>query len=137
MTSNRPYLVRAFYEWIMDNRLTPYILVNAEAPGVNVPEAYIEDGKIIFNISADAVHNLQIDNKLLTFEASFSGQVRHISIPIKTILAIYARENGRGMAFDQEQDDDDDSSDEESFSTATDIQNTRTKTGKPKLTVIK
>jgi len=102
MTSNRPYLLRAFYEWITDNHLTPYILVDAETPGVEVPKEFVEQGKIILNISQNAVQRLKITNQIVEFDASFSGNPVSIYVPIKSVLAIYARENGRGMVFTQE-----------------------------------
>lgn len=105
MTSTKPYLIRAFYEWILDNNLTPYILVNAEKPGVLVPQQYIKDGQIIFNISPGIVQSLLINNEIFEFSARFSGILKHIYGPTQAIMAIYARENGRGMAFDPEEDD--------------------------------
>lgn len=100
MTSSRPYLIRALYEWINDNRLTPYIIVSTEFPEVNVPREFITDDKIIFNISPEAVNELFISNSELEFDASFSGIAKHVSAPIAAIQAIYAQENGQGMFFD-------------------------------------
>jgi len=103
MTSSRPYLIRAIYEWITDNRFTPYILVNAQGPDVFVPREYInEDGRIVLNVSPDATHDFFVSNTELEFHASFSGISRHISAPIPSILAIYAHENGLGMFFGDE-----------------------------------
>ncbi len=102
MTSSRPYLIRAIYDWIVDNYLTPYLLVNAEAEGVVVPEQYIEDGKIILNINPSAVHGLQLGNDAVMFSARFSGQSMDLMVPITAVMAIYARENGRGMVFNEE-----------------------------------
>lgn len=107
MTSSRPYLIRAIYQWINDNSLTPYILVNAEYPGATVPTQFVEDGKIILNISAQAVDELHIDNDWLLFSARFSGQSMAISIPVNAILAIYAKENGQGMVLDRDGEDGD------------------------------
>lgn len=104
MISNRSYLLRAFYDWIVDNRLTPYILIDAELPHVEVPKQYVQDGKITLNISPDAVLNLKRDNKAIQFEASFNGQSMLVYAPIKAVLAIYARENGQGMVFSEEED---------------------------------
>lgn len=101
MISSRPYLLRALYEWIVDNRLTPYVLVNAEFAGVQVPPQFIEDGKIILNISPNAVVRLAMKNEALEFDASFSGTPYHIYVPILAIESIYAYENGRGMVFDE------------------------------------
>lgn len=102
MTSSRPYLLRALFEWINDNRLTPYIIVNADVPDVQVPREYINDGKIVFNIHPEAVFALQVSNSTLSFDASFRGISRHISAPIHAVEAIYAQENGQGMFFGDE-----------------------------------
>lgn len=103
MTSSRPYLIRAIYQWISDNSLTPHILVNAEMPQTVVPQQFVEDGKIVLNISKQAVDNLNIDNDWLLFSARFSGKSMDISIPVVAILAIYAKENGQGMVLDREE----------------------------------
>ncbi len=107
MSSSRPYLIRAIYQWINDNSLTPYILVNADFPETTVPTQFVEDGKIILNISAQAADELNIDNDWLLFSARFSGQPMAISIPVQAILAIYAKENGQGMVLDRDSDDGD------------------------------
>lgn len=101
MLSTKPYLVRAFYEWIVDSQGTPFIVINTNIPRCNVPQEFIENGEIIFNISPEAIRDLKIGNELLEFHASFSGVVRIVSVPIKAILAIYAEENGQGMFFDE------------------------------------
>lgn len=131
MISTRPYLLRAFYEWIVDNSLTPYILVNAEIEGVAVPKQFIEGGKIILNLSPNAVQALHITNQIVEFDASFSGDVQSLYVPIKAVEAIYARENGRGMVFNTEEEDEETSSDGEPPVPP------RSKSGKPKLTVVK
>ena len=102
MSSSRPYLIRAFYEWILDNNCTPYILVNAGWVGVDVPEEHIKDGQIVLNISPTAVQNLLIDNEAISFDGRFSGMPRQIYAPIPAIMGIYARENGQGMVFEPE-----------------------------------
>ncbi len=107
--SNRSYLLRAFYDWIVDNQLTPYILLDAETPHVEVPTQYVKDGKITLNISVDAILNLKIDNKAIQFEASFNGQATLVYAPIQAVLAIYARENGQGMVFSEEEENQGDS----------------------------
>ncbi len=109
MISSRPYLIRAIYDWIVDSNLTPYLLVNAEEENVTVPQQYIQDGKIILNISPSAVRELELGNDWLMFSARFAGQSMEVSFPPKAVLAIYAKENGRGMVFsdDDEPDDDD------------------------------
>lgn len=99
LTSTKPYLVRALYEWITDNGCTPYIIVNAEAENVEVPTQYVEEGRIILNISEDAVRDLQITNDFLEFNARFNGVATQVYTPIHAILAIYAQENGHGMVF--------------------------------------
>jgi stringent starvation protein B len=102
MTPPRPYLLRAFYEWITDNSFTPYLLVNAEMEGVIVPREHVKEGKIILNISPEAVHGLFISNDAVEFKALFSGASRSIYVPISAALAIYTKENGRGMVFSEE-----------------------------------
>lgn len=109
MTSSRPYLLRAIYEWLIDNHLTPYVMVDALFPNVSVPEQFIEDGKIVLNISPNAVARLSMTNNEVEFDASFSGVPQHIYVPISAVKAVYAFENGRGMVFSDEDDGDDDS----------------------------
>ncbi|MCC6135854.1 MAG: ClpXP protease specificity-enhancing factor [Candidatus Contendobacter sp.] len=102
MTPSRPYLIRALYEWIEDNNMTPHILVNAEAPGVSVPKQHVREGQIVLNVTPSAVHNLRMGNDWIEFSARFGGAARAIQIPVQAVLAIYARENGQGMAFGEE-----------------------------------
>ncbi|WP_152227938.1 ClpXP protease specificity-enhancing factor [Pseudomonas sp. SCB32] len=102
MNSSRPYLVRALYEWIVDNGCTPHILVNSEYPGVRVPPGYASDGQIVLNVSPSAVRHLQMDNEAVSFEGRFGGVAQSLYIPSQAVLAIYARENGQGMVFDLE-----------------------------------
>lgn len=99
MTSNRPYLLRALYEWIADNGLTPHILVEAGADGVDVPDQAVQKGKVILNIDNLAVRELDLGNAWLTFKARFSGSEYEVTVPIEAVLAIYAKENGQGMMF--------------------------------------
>lgn len=100
MLSRRPYLIRALHDWVLDNNLTPHMLVAADAPGVHVPRQFVtEDGKITINVSPSAVRNLVLDNDLIRFSARFSGQPFEVEIPPGAVLAIYARENGQGMLF--------------------------------------
>jgi stringent starvation protein B len=106
MTSNRPYLIRAINEWLLDNNCTPHLLVNAEAPGVDVPKQFIQDGKIVLNIGPNAVEGLRVTNDEVAFLARFSGVSQLVSLPISAVLAIYAKENGRGMMFNEEADTD-------------------------------
>lgn len=102
MTSNRPYLLRALYEWIGDNRMTPHILVDAGAAGVDVPEQAVQKGKVILNIDQAAVRDLELGNEWLTFSARFSGRQFNVSVPVEAVLAIYSKENGQGMMFAQD-----------------------------------
>jgi stringent starvation protein B len=102
MTSNRPYLLRALYEWIAENRMTPHVLVEAGADGVDVPDQAIQKGKVILNIDNAAVRELDLGNEWLTFKARFSGSEHRVSVPIDAVLAIYSKENGQGMMFAQD-----------------------------------
>ena len=102
VTSNRPYLLRALNEWILDNGLTPHILVDVDVEGVDVPRQYEKEGKLVLNISPMAVRELQIRNESLDFSARFDGISRDISIPMAAVMAVYARENGMGMFFPEE-----------------------------------
>jgi stringent starvation protein B len=97
-TSTRPYLIRALYEWCTDNGLTPYVAVRVD-DSVQVPREYVKDGEIVLNISFDATSSLQLGNDFIEFKARFGGKPREILVPIGRVIAIYARENGQGMAF--------------------------------------
>jgi stringent starvation protein B len=103
MTSNRPYLVKAIYEWIMDNNVTPHVVINAMDDTVSVPQQYVDDGQIILNINPSAVQSLVIDDECIMFSARFGGKPYNIYAPMHTVLAIYAAENGKGMMFNDEQ----------------------------------
>ncbi|KHF24038.1 ClpXP protease specificity-enhancing factor [Solemya velum gill symbiont] len=100
MTPSKPYLIRAFFDWIVDNDLTPHLLIDAEFPGTLVPEQHVQNGQIILNISPGAVQNLQLDNELISFSARFSGTPFAISFSPDAVLGIYANENGQGMLFE-------------------------------------
>lgn len=103
MTSSRPYMIRALYEWIVDNQSTPYLLVDAHGDGVSVPLDFVnKDGQIILNISPSAVRSLEVTNQHVSFNAKFSGIPTDIYVPCGSILGIYARENGQGMIFEPE-----------------------------------
>jgi stringent starvation protein B len=104
MTSNRPYLLRALYQWITDNNMTPHILVDAGITGVDVPEHAIQKGKVILNIDQAAVRELDMGNDWLSFNARFSGRQHHVAVPVEAVLAIYSKENGQGMMFAQDDD---------------------------------
>ncbi|MFT3898189.1 MAG: ClpXP protease specificity-enhancing factor [Thermomonas sp.] len=97
MTSHRPYLLRALYEWIADNGLTPHLLVDATRPGVRVPTHAVKEGRIVLNIAERAVAHLQMDNDDVRFSARFGGVSHAVIVPIEAVLAVYARENGQGM----------------------------------------
>ncbi len=107
MTSLKPYLIRSIYEWIIDNQLTPHLLVDAENSEAILPKDYIEDGKIVLNLRPEAIQGLVLGNDQIEFNARFSGTAMHIVTPTSAVLAIYARENGKGMMFDPEEYDDD------------------------------
>lgn len=106
MLSNRPYLMRAFYQWIVDSGCTPILVLDANNPRCKVPQDYAEGGEIVFNISSVAVRDLKMTNEMIEFKASFSGVIHIISAPVKAVLAVYAEENGEGIFFDAEEDGD-------------------------------
>jgi len=103
MTSNRPYLIRALYDWIVDNRMTPHLLVDANAEGVIVPQQFVQDGRIVLNVAPDAVRGLEMANDMIGFNARFGGMPMDVMVPPSTVLGIYAKENGRGMLFPEEE----------------------------------
>lgn len=105
MTPSRPYLIRALYQWIVDNQMTPHILVDAEHPRTEVPRQFVENGKIVLNIGPSAVQGLVTDNEAVSFSARFSGHAMQIYVPATAVLALYARENGRGMVFSEDGDE--------------------------------
>ena len=96
--STRPYLLRAMYEWCVDSGFTPYVAVMADET-VQVPREFVKDGQVVLNIGPDATNGLLIGNELIEFKARFAGVVREILVPVNRVMAIYARENGQGMAF--------------------------------------
>ncbi|MEI6894951.1 MAG: ClpXP protease specificity-enhancing factor [Colwellia sp.] len=108
MTSNKPYLVKAFYEWISDNDLTPYIMVDVNVYGVLVPMNYVADGQIVLNVAASAVGTIALGDNTIEFSARFGGKLEHITVPYGAIAAIYAKENGAGTSFEIEHLTDDD-----------------------------
>jgi stringent starvation protein B len=101
--AKRPYLLRALYDWLVDSSLTPYVLVSAEDEAAMVPADYVNDGKIVLNISPSAVRGLVIDDAGLSFDGRFGGAPYPVSAPISSVLAIYAKETGEGMIFDPEE----------------------------------
>lgn len=103
MTPSRPYIMRALYEWIVDNNCTPYVLVDATVADVMVPQQYVKDGQIVLNISPGAVIELNIGNDAVVFNGRFGGVATDIYVPIAAVVGIYARENGQGMVFEPEE----------------------------------
>lgn len=103
MTPRRPYMLRAFYEWLVDNELTPHLVVDATLNGVRVPTEFIQDGQIILNVAPRAVGNLELGNDCVSFNARFGGKPHSVLVPVYAVQAIYARENGAGTMFEQEE----------------------------------
>ncbi len=140
MSSNRPYLLRAIYDWISDNQLTPYILVDAGTAGVRVPPQVIQNGQVVLNLATRAVANLDLGNDSISFQARFSGVSQAIHIPVQAVLALYAQENGQGMMFPAEGEGGDTppprSPPDDPAPTAHETGNKR-KTGAPHLRVVK
>jgi stringent starvation protein B len=104
MTSSRPYIVRALYEWILENHCTPYVLVNAFYEGVEVPQEHVKDGQIILNISPSAVQDLSVKDFAIEFQGRFGGLSKQVFVPIQSVMGVYAKENGQGMMFDTDND---------------------------------
>jgi len=102
LTPRRPYLLRAFYDWLLDNELTPHLVVDATLPQVAVPQQYVQDGQIVLNIAPRAVMAFSMDHHAVSFNARFGGSPFQVYIPMAAILAIYARENGAGTVFEPE-----------------------------------
>lgn len=100
MSPNRPYLIRAIYQWICDNGLTPYLLVDAHFPGVLVPQDYVQDGQITLNVAPRSISQLSMENAAVSFSARFAGIPQQVFVPPMAVLAVYARENAEGMVFD-------------------------------------
>lgn len=135
MTPNRPYLLRGLYDWICDNHLTPYLLVDATGDDLSIPFEFVEDGKIILNVSPSAVRDLDLSNDYINFKARFSGQSMNVYFPVNAVLAIYAKENGRGMIFQEEEQETDTAN--ESISPATQNKKEPEKNKAPHLKVVK
>jgi len=134
MTPNQPYLLRAFYEWIVDNNLTPYIVVDAHYAGTQVPQEFVQDGQIVLNMSPASTGNLQLGLQDIMFDARFGGVPRNIVVPCPAVLAIYAKENGAGTVFTVEENIGSDEVEEQTVTTDT---KPIPKKGKPTLTVVK
>jgi len=105
MTTSRPYLLRAIHEWILDNDMTPHLLVDIESEGVDVPRQHGQNGKIVLNVSPQAVEGLMMGNDAISFRARFGGIATEVYVPMEAILAIYSKENGRGMVFSDNEDE--------------------------------
>lgn len=105
MTSNKPYLLRAIYEWIVDNNTTPHVVIFADNPQVIVPQQFVEEGRIILNISPTAAKDLLIDNEGMSFSARFGGKPYNVYSPMEAVLALYASENSQGMSFELDDSD--------------------------------
>ena len=103
MTPSKPYVIRAIYDWIVDNNCTPHVLIDAAADGVVVPDDYVTDGQIVLNISPAAVVSLQLGNDAVSFSGRFGGIPLDVLLPLDSVLGIYARENGQGMIFDDDE----------------------------------
>jgi len=99
--SRRPYLLRAMHEWIIDSGHTPHVIVDALRTGVEVPAAYVKDGKIVLNLSTTATQRLQLTNESIEFDARFAGVVHWVHVPMHAVLGVYARETGEGMVFSE------------------------------------
>jgi stringent starvation protein B len=99
--SRRPYLLRAMHEWIIDSGHTPHVIVDALRTGVEVPAAYVKDGKIVLNLSTTATQRLQLSNDCIEFDARFAGVVHRVHVPMQAVLGVYARETGEGMVFSE------------------------------------
>lgn len=100
LSGSRPYFVRAVYEWIVDQQLTPYLLVNSNWPGAELPFEFAQDGQLVLNVSPSAVRHLALGNDAILFSARFSGRPMDITVPMGAVLGIYTKEDGRGMFFD-------------------------------------
>jgi len=103
--SRRPYLLRAMHEWISDSGHTPHVIVDALRAGVEVPSAYVKDGKIVLNLSMTATQRLQLKNDGIEFDARFAGVAHHVRVPMLAVLGVYARETGEGMIFAESETD--------------------------------
>lgn len=125
MSPSKPYLLRALHAWIADNGLTPHLVIDANAPGLDVPVAADADGKLVLNVGPEATRDLEMGNESVSFSARFSGTAQTVFLPMSAIIAVYARENGQGMVFPNEGDAMADDSDPKSKSEKTDTPHLR------------
>ena len=102
MTSSRPYIIRALYEWIVDNDCTPYLLVDTTVPGVDVPDQFAGEEQVVLNLAPMAIRDLDVSNEAVMFLARFGGRTFQVCVPVGAVMAIYAKENGQGMVFEVE-----------------------------------
>lgn len=101
--SNRPYLIRAMFDWIVDNEWTPHLQVDADYPNIKIPRQFVQDSIIVLNVHTDAVRQLELNNDWFSFRARFQGEEQEVSFPPKAVIGIFARENGQGMPFPKEE----------------------------------
>jgi len=134
MLSSRPYLIRAMHEWIVDSELTPYVLVDANHDNVVIPREYVEEGKILLNVSPGATQNLNLGNEYVLFSARFHGKPMEVSFPVEAVLSVYAKENGRGMMFNNDNEDTDPPSDDPNSGKSSQPEKT---SKKPSLKIVK
>lgn len=137
MISNRPYLIRALFEWILDNNMTPHLLVDAMHPQADVPRQFVEEGRIVLNIAPTAVKDLVISNDMISFSARFGGVPAAVGLPPAAVLGIYARENGHGMIFPQEEGLDSQASDDRDDGKEGDKAKEARKANRPALRLVK
>lgn len=136
LTPTRPYLARAIYEWICENNLTPYLLVDATKPYTDVPTQFIQDGQIVLNIVPHAVNKLHMSNDSITFSARFGGVSKDIYVPMNALLGLYAKENGQGLFFDPDEYSDAQTPENALESSNTKVQETETTKKKPSLRIL-
>ncbi len=136
MTPNRPYLVRAFFDWLLDNELTPHLVVDATRANVSVPSQFVNDGQIVLNISPTAIVGFNMDLEHISFSARFGGKPFQVYVPMAAVLAIYARENGAGTAFEPEPAYEEHNVSEEGATNAS-VEVAEEKPKKPTLTIVK
>ena len=137
MTSSRPYLIRAMYQWITDNGMTPHLLVDVAVDGVQVPTEHVQNGKIILNVAPMAIGALVLGDEEITFSARFSGKSMSLYIPIEAVLAVYAKENGQGMMFSEDDGAVSSDSDDDDLDPDPDSGPGSSKTKRPSLRVVK
>lgn len=133
----RPYLIRALYEWLVDSGEVPHLLVDATRPGCELPEGYVQDGRIVLNVGPTAVQALELGNELIRFSARFGGAPREVQFPPEAVIAVYGRESGQGMMFGPEDDGGGDGPDTGGKPQSRKPQGAARRPGKPSLKIIK